>query len=137
MHDSNSSLHRLRALVLLLLLSGALTARAVLYTNSTVSPWTNSAAWTGGVSLDTNNASTVIMLSGTASTTRTNDYDIVVLNQLHGNTTSLILSGPGILRFTNAGAIVQNNVSGAFTINEKLEVTGVTTFRTTGTSPST
>jgi autotransporter-associated beta strand protein len=123
-----------RLAVILLFSCVALSAHAASYTNNSVSPWTNSSAWTSG-SFSTNDPNGIIVLSTPATTTRTNDYSIVVLNKLFLTQSTVTLQGGGLLRFTNSGALVQMSGSGGNNINEAVEVTGPTIFRITGSSP--
>ena len=128
-------------LAVVLLFGSALSLSAVTYTNNTrFAYWTNGATWTpnfttgDGGNPDTNKASTILVFNIPAGTgLHTNDYPIIVLNQLlQSNTRAVTLWGGGTLMFTNSGATmpaISNYGSGSLTVNEALNVTTTTIFR--------
>ncbi len=127
-----------RVALLALAFCGAVSAPAATYTNSTLAPWTNSAAWAGSSGLDTNDPTAIIsMRPALANPTLTNDYAIVLLNQLLLESNRLtILSGPGTLLFTNNGttmpriSIPSSSASAKLTIRQPLNVTTTLTVYT-------
>ncbi|MCC7518125.1 MAG: autotransporter-associated beta strand repeat-containing protein [Verrucomicrobiae bacterium] len=119
----------------------SVSASAVTYTNATqYAAWTNRSSWgspdftTGdGGNPDTNRASTIIVLRLSNSGSHTNDYSIVVLNQLlQSNHRTIVLNGGGTLLFTNSGATLpalSNYGTASLTLNEALNVATTTILR--------
>jgi autotransporter-associated beta strand protein len=125
------------ALVLCALALLAISSPAASYTNSALLPWTNAAAWTGGAFSTNDPDGFISMRPTTGSPTLTNNYPVVVLNQISLDAArNTILLGAGTLLFTNSASgplpAILSTVASSFTFNQAINVNTALTIRSTG-----